>query len=464
MQNYTTEVQKLFLSFMVSDANLYVRVQNIYNPDNFDRSLQKAAKFLQEHVSKFSALPDKAQVLAVTGINLDLLGDDVKQGNIEWFLQEFETFTRHEELKRAILKSADLLEKSEFGPIEKMIKEAVQISLTRDLGIDYFVDPRGRLDMLRNNNGQCPTGWRDLDDKLYGGLNKGELTIFCGGSGSGKSLFLQNLACNWMISGLNGVYITCELSEGLVAMRLDSMLTGIGTRDLFKKIDDVELSIGILGKKSGRLRIKYIPPQSPVNMIRAYIKELQIQCDFNTHFLCTDYLDLLTPSAQKVNASDLFVKDKLVSEELRQLGNEFGLLHASASQLNRSAVDEVEFDHSNIAGGISKINTADNVLGIYRSRAMLERGQIQLQLMKTRSSSGVGSKIDLGYDKDCLRITTIDQVESGPTQTGSEILSRIKPQSSIDASEVAGGSPTGKAEVQSNKLKDLISSLRVQKN
>ena len=35
---------------------------------------------------------------------------------------------------------------------------------------------------------------------------------------------------------------------------------------------------------------------------------------------------------------------------------------------------------------------------------MRERGRYQIQLMKTRSSSGVGSKVDLEFDVDSLRI------------------------------------------------------------
>ncbi len=58
---------------------------------------------------------------------------------------------------------------------------------------------------------------------------------------------------------------------------------------------------------------------------------------------------------------DLFVKDKFVSEELRNLAMELNVIFVTASQLNRGAVEEIEFDHSHIAGGLSKIQTADNV-------------------------------------------------------------------------------------------------------
>ena len=39
-KEYSPELQKLFLEMMLQDAQSYVRVQNIYNPENFDRSLR----------------------------------------------------------------------------------------------------------------------------------------------------------------------------------------------------------------------------------------------------------------------------------------------------------------------------------------------------------------------------------------------------------------------------------------
>jgi hypothetical protein len=107
----------------------------------------------------------------------------------------------------------------------------------------------------------------------------------------------------------------------------------------------------------------------------------------------------------------MFVKDKYVSEEIRNLAMETQCITVTASQLNRSAVEEIEFDHSHISGGLSKIMTADNVIGIFTSRAMKERGRYQIQFMKTRSSSGVGQKVDLEFNVDTLRISDLGEEE-----------------------------------------------------
>ena len=427
LKDYNIDVQLVFLRMMVTNAELFTRVLNIIKPENFDKKLRPVVSFLIDHSKNYNVLPEPVQIKATSGLDIDPI-EDLDEGHYNWFLEEFEKFTQRQELERAILKSADHLEKGEYGPVEKLIKDAVQISLQRDMGTDYFADPRGRLMLLKSNNGQNSTGWPSLDSKLYGGFNRGELQIFAGGSGSGKSLFMQNLAVNWTQAGLNGIYITLELSEGLCSMRIDSMMTDTSTKEIFKDIDNVEMKVKMIAKKAGGLRIKYMPAQSTVNDIRAYCKELQVQTGFRLDFLCVDYLDLIMPVTAKVSPNDLFIKDKYVSEELRNLAKELNVIFVTASQLNRSAVEEIEFDHSHIAGGISKINTADNVFGIFTSRSMKEQGKYQIQLMKTRSSSGVGQKIELVFDKETLRITDDgEQNKQERTQPSAlEIMSQIK--------------------------------------
>jgi archaellum biogenesis ATPase FlaH len=460
---------------IVQNAESYLRVQNIYNSDNFDRSLKSAAKFIKEHVDQHRAMPTREQIMASCGTELKPV-PDLTDRHYDWFMSEFEGFTKKQELERAILKAADMIEKGEFDPVEKLIKDAVQISLTKDMGTEYFADPRARLMRIKDNNGQVSTGWPSLDKRLFGGMNRGELNIFAGGSGSGKSLFMQNIAINWATQGLNGVFLTLELSEELCAMRMDSMVANVSTREVFRDLETVELKVKMVGKKSGNLRIKYMPAQSNVNQIRAYLKELEVQTGRKTDFIMVDYLDLVMPVSAKVSPNDLFVKDKYVSEELRNLAREFGILMVTASQLNRSAVEEIEFDHSHISGGISKINTADNVFGIFTSRAMRERGRYQIQLMKTRSSSGVGMKVDLDFDIETLRITDPGEEAQGTPgfvkpQVGS-IMNQIKAKSLINNNQEDTDSQQSQykerlsldkpvhGEANSTKLKAMLAGLK----
>tara|TARA_E500000075_G_scaffold28035_1_gene24893 strand:+ start:6224 stop:7660 length:1437 start_codon:yes stop_codon:yes gene_type:complete len=470
-KNYDYEVQKVYLEMMLADAETFVRCQGIFDSTLFDRKLQEAAEFMNMYTKEYNVLPDYEMVNASCRTDLKHPGD-VKEGHTNWLMDEFESFTRHKSLERAILKSADLLEQNEYGEVEGLVKEAVQIGLARDMGTDYFLDPKARLMGLKDKNGQVTTGWDSLDRKLFGGFNRGELNIFAGGSGAGKSLFLANLGVNFALEGLNVVYLTLELSEALVSMRVDSMVTGISTRNIFKDLDDVEMKVKMIGKKAGMMQIKYMPSGKTANDIRAYLKEYEIKAGKKVDVLLVDYLDLLMPIGKKISAENLFVKDKYVSEELRNLAMELQTVFVTAAQLNRGAVEEVEFDHSHISGGLSKIQTADNVFGIFTSRAMRERGRYQIQLMKTRSSSGVGQKVDLGFDIDTLRIVDIDEDEqeaiNGERTGNSSILDSIKRKTATSTGEnntptddPTEGASVGKirGKVESTKLREILSNM-----
>jgi len=251
---------------------------------------------------------------------------------------------------------------------------------------------------------------------------------------------------------------------------------------VFKNLDDVEMKVKMVGKKSGTYQIKYMPSGKTANDIRAYLKEYEIKLGRKVDVLLVDYLDLLMPIGKKISAENLFVKDKYVSEELRNLAMEKNCVFVTAAQLNRGAVEEVEFDHSHISGGLSKIQTADNVFGIFTSRAMRERGRYQIQLMKTRSSSGVGLKIDLEFNIDSLRISDLEESDydqnGAPKSSGNALIDSIK-QRTLTQNRVedpAVGASTGweratpkegfdlakpkvTAEVQSSKLRELLNNM-----
>jgi len=203
VKNYSADLQKLFVQFMLTDPQLFTRVIGIIDSLHFDREVRDVVSYLVDYSNEYNSLPSLEMIKAETGHVVETL-DNVEQHS-DWFIDEFETFCRHKAIERAIVNSADLLEEGKYGEVETTIKDAVQISLARSLGTDYFDDPRKRLENLKDNNGQITTGWKDLDHKLYGGINRGEVTIFAGGSGSGKSLFMQNMTLNWALAGMNTV-------------------------------------------------------------------------------------------------------------------------------------------------------------------------------------------------------------------------------------------------------------------
>ena len=428
IKDYNEDKQKLLVDVLLSSSEIFARCQNILNADYFVNKFRPAIRFILTHASEYNVLPKIEHVNAETGLGFSYISD-IGEQHQEAFLDEIEEFCKNRALGNAVINAAELIEKGNYGEVEKKVREAILISLQSDIGTDYFDDPKARLLRIKDKNGQVTTGWKNVDDKLYGGVNRGEITIWCAGSGVGKSLFLQNLAINFALQRLNVIYITLELSEELCSMRMDSMLSEVPTKEVFKRIDEVEIKVKQSGHKSGSLHVKQMPQGSTVNDIKAYLK-----------------------NNKKIDVSNLFVKDKFVTEELRGLIVERQMIGQTAAQLNRGAVQEQEHDHSHISGGISKIQTADNVISIFASAAMKERGQYQIQFLKTRSSSGVGSKVALGFDPNTLKIFNIDDESQDVVRTNStaDVFADLRRRNNNAPAKDATGTET-------KSIKDLSS-------
>ena len=121
--NYNFDIQKLYLEMFLSDAETFVRCQNIFDPLNFDQRLQNIATFINKYVDEYKVMPEANIVNASTGSDLNPV--QLPKENYEWLMDEFENFSRHKGLERAIIESSDLLEAGDYGPVEKLIKDAL---------------------------------------------------------------------------------------------------------------------------------------------------------------------------------------------------------------------------------------------------------------------------------------------------------------------------------------------------
>ena len=133
---YTEEIQEMFLKFLVSDPELFVRVNNIVEPYMFNRKYQDTIKFLKQHSTEYSSIPTIDQISATTGVELERI-EGITENHTEWFLDSFEQFCRHKALEKAILDSTDLLEKADYGAVENKIKDASQVSLVKDYTLSH---------------------------------------------------------------------------------------------------------------------------------------------------------------------------------------------------------------------------------------------------------------------------------------------------------------------------------------
>lgn len=393
--------QRLLLRYLISSPDLFAVTNAIIRPEYFDPEVRKATKFIQTYYEEYRALPDTDQIYAET--SLEIVPTNVQGDKYAYCVTEVEQFCKRKAMEHAVLQSVALIEKEDYGSVETLIRNAVTVGITKSLGLDYYEDPLTRLERLRNTALPISTGWRAVDDVCGGGWNRGDLVIVSANSGGGKSVTMENWADRMNNQGYNGVYFSFELNEDLISKRHDSIVSGIQQAEVLMRYKEVAAAVVNARSSKGHLQIKHMNSPTP-NELRAYLKEYELKFKRRPDFIVVDYIAGMRAD-ERVDANDVYTKDKFVSEALRNIASDYNAIVMTASQQNRDAIDKLELNQGNIAGGISKVDTCDVYISIIMTDAMRAAGDIIFQFLKTRSSDGVGKNAHLAWDPKTLRIS-----------------------------------------------------------
>lgn len=398
-----TDKQLLLFECLISNQPLYALCDSIIKPSYFDPTLRSTVTFTKEYFNKYNKLPNTKQIKVETGITLETY--EIESAEIEYVTDELERFCRNKAIEHAILTAPSLLEAEDFGKIMTTMQDAISVGLVKDLGIEYFHNPEERLRRQLDNPNVYPTGWVELDEALDGGIGRQELLQLMANSGVGKSVTMLNIARNLLRQGLNGVYISLEMSGEKIANRADAILSGFSNKELLEHISEVSATVINTSAKYGRFWIKRMPESTTTSShIRSYIIEFIRVNGFTPDFIVIDYLDLMTTD-KKIDLDNLFVKDKYVTEEVRAIGLTFDAIMISASQMGRGALEAEQINQGHIQGGISKVNTVDNLIALLQTDMMKAAGEFILELIKTRNSDGKGKQILLRWNRRTLELT-----------------------------------------------------------
>lgn len=404
-----TNKQILLINILLGTPDLFALVTPILQARYFDPEYRGLMNFVLDYQREFKGIPTPDVVFAEVGVQVD--PQSVDGDLFKYACNEFEVFCKRRALEFAIRDSVALIEKEDYGTIERMVRDAITTSLTRNLGTDIFDNPLSILERTEQNVGvPISTGWLPLDQALGGGIFRKDLVIFSANSGGGKSITMDNLANNFHKQGLHGVYFSFELSEEMLIKRHYSIMTEVDAPQVFARKVEVAAKVEQASETNGGFIFVRMPGGTKPSAIRAYLKEYQLRYGRVPDFMAFDYMSLMGTD-ENIPMSDTFTRDKVISEALREIGNDCNAIILTASQQNRGAVGVVDVNHSHIAGGISKIDTCDIAISIVFTDAMRAAGEISFQLLKTRSSDGVGKSVQLKWLANCLKIVNPDNME-----------------------------------------------------
>ena len=371
LTQFGTSFQSKIIASLLSDVKFIQTISDIINSSMFDSDSNKwLVKTIKDYYYEYKKQP----TLEVIKYKIDEIDNDVlKSGvidklrdvwkNIEATDLEFVQtqtldFCKNQTLKNAILNSVDLLENKDYDGIKSIIDEAMKAGTTRDLGHDYIVSLDLRLEESARTT--IATPWDVINEIMDGGLGIGELGVVVAPAGIGKSWTLQALGAGALKQSKTVVHYTLELNENYVGLRYDSIFSGVTTANIKYYKDDVKSKIS---KLPGKLLIKYFPTKAAgVQTIGSHLKQIELS-GVKPDVVLVDYADILMPTGKFREKRHAIGN---IYEDLRGLAGELEVPIWTASQANRSALEEDVIGADKVAEDYSKVMTADFVMSMSR--------------------------------------------------------------------------------------------------
>jgi replicative DNA helicase len=371
LTQFGTSFQSKIVASLMSDVKFIQTISDILEPDMFDSDSNKwLVKTIRDYFYEYKKQP----TLEVVKYKVDEIDNDVlKSGvvdklrdvwknieatDLEFVQSETLDFCKNQTLKSAILQSVDLLENKNYDGIKSIIDEAMKAGSERDLGHDYIPSLELRLEESARITVKTP--WDVINDITDGGLGPGELGVVVAPAGIGKSWTLQALGSEVIRQGKTVVHYSLELNETYVGLRYDSIFSGVTTANIKYHKEEVEKKLQTL---PGKLLIKYFPTKAAsVNTLGAHLKQIELS-GVTVDMVIVDYADILMPTG---NFKEKRHAIGTIYEDLRGLAGEMEIPFWTASQANRSALEEDVIGADKVAEDYSKVMTADFVISMSR--------------------------------------------------------------------------------------------------
>ena len=360
IQEYGKGFQVKVLSSLLTHKDFLTNIYDIINEEDFNNQAHRwIVKEILAYYDKYHTTPSldilKVEVKKVENEVLQLsIKEQLREAyiasdeDLEYVQEEFSSFCKNQQLKKALLSSVDLLKAGDYDSIKIMIEDALKSGQDKNLGHEYNLDIETRF--REDARTTIATPWPKINELLQGGLGNGDFGLIFGNPGGGKSWSLVALGGHAVKMGYNVLHYTLELGEDYVGLRYDSFFTKIPVNHITKHKKEVE---EIIPQIEGKLIIKEFPTgRASIHTVESHIRKC-ISQDVKPDLILIDYVDLL--SSKRKNVDRKYEIDDIYTST-KGLARELNLPIWSVSQVNRAGAKDDVIEGDKAAGSYDKIN------------------------------------------------------------------------------------------------------------
>ena len=368
---YGTSFQSKIIVSLLTDVKFTKQIIDILEISYFDSDSNKfIIKTIQDYFTKYKTVPTmEALKVFIDDIENDVLKSGVvdflrqawshrESPDLEFVKEKCLEFCKNQVIKNAIMESVELLDNHQYDDIKGVMDTAMRAGVERDIGHEYITGFEERITEQARNT--LPTKWDSINELMDGGLAGGELGVIVAPAGIGKSWTLQALGAEAVKKGKTVIHYTLELNAEYVGLRYDTIVSGQPTGNLQYYKEDV---LKAIGKLKGDLIIKYYPTRTAsVNTITSHLQQCELQ-GIKPDLVLVDYADIMKSTS---NFTEKRHQIGHIYEELRGMAGEFEIPVWTASQANRSSLEEDVIGADKVSEDYSKVMTADFVMSMSR--------------------------------------------------------------------------------------------------
>ena len=398
--------EQIFWHYIL-DNRIYL---NTTKPEFFTNpTLRQMFEIAKDHALRYGEAPQKEQMAELVRVKgaTETISEDVINAlynakaqvanyDQKWLEENVGPWIRVRNLDNvmrktiAFMKTSNITAENAAETVEKvrsMLTTETAIDFDFNLGSDFFDAASHKQTRLARTS----TGYDYIDTCMKGGYWKGSLIGFLGGPKSGKSTWLTNLAARSVTNGFHTAYITLELQEELVNMRIGSNLLELPLDDYEKIAEDQDLLKQKLSdfrsnsfKPVGALHVKEFPSSTAsVNDITSYLKKVEeiIGIKFDNVFI--DYINIMK-NWRNPNTENTYMKIKQISEDLRAMAMENNWAVITVTQTNRGGWENEDLNITNVSESAALIHTVDMLFGIITSAEIKARSEYYLKCLANR--------------------------------------------------------------------------------
>lgn len=201
-----------------------------------------------------------------------------------------------------------------------------------DAGVVEFLDG-----IDRRANGEedfLPTGLKELDERLDGGMRRGEVIVIAGRPGMGKTALAVSIADNVCNAGEAVGVLSMEMPKAQLTTRVVSLRSGIPLHKLKRpeRMSDFDWSEMTRTVDQLRTLPLFISDQTALNINQVRTKARALKRRRKVRLLVIDYIGLMEGTDRKANRSAQLGE---VSRGIKALAKELNCTVLLLAQLNR---------------------------------------------------------------------------------------------------------------------------------